>query len=514
MLFPTFLPCQPLLPRPNPTLPSTTPIPPLATLSPTRPLRNIATLAALSLTLILPHPALARQKQKTITMTDQVPNFTLPSQTLQKPAFPTLLLKTLRRTAPPLFAISLAIYLLSIQFRRAKSRQLRDFQTQLQSLSSMLDLDTPIQQTPTSPKSPSLEQTRFKFRSDNLPTEKSPDPNTLAAKVQLDLFSSKPSTKPSTKPISDPTAPPSRPETPLPTIPPSSDYERAILSAVHLASSPPEVPAAQADLKAAREKGGISEAEGVAMIVGYVSRLGTAYVDRAAGVLDADDRECMRVLHALAGLLCGVSAVGAEGVVYAGVGAEERAREELYRRYALFCLSSEERVAADLRGLVEIQAFLKVDEKRAEEINTELAKGMFQVAVSAAMADGSLDKESRAALDELRESFGGFLDGGSADSIMSEVAVMRAMYSLQQLLQEQGVSDEDVQELRKMCKELGVDIDEMLKNADALGDALGPEAKEFVESLQGLLAGASDDKGTVTTTVKAVDPKDPEGTES
>lgn len=64
---------------------------------------------------------------------------------------------------------------------------------------------------------------------------------------------------------------------------------------------------------------------------------------------------------------------------------------------------------------------------------------------------------------------------------------MRAMYSLQQLLAEQGVSDEDVTELRKMCADLGVDIDEMMKNADQMGDALGPEAQQFVGGLRALL---------------------------
>jgi hypothetical protein len=109
------------------------------------------------------------------------------------------------------------------------------------------------------------------------------------------------------------------------------------------------------------------------------------------------------------------------------------------------------------------------------------------VAVSSAMADGSMDAESKEALEQLKGSFGDFLDGGSADNIVSEVAVMRAMHSLQQLLAEQGVSDSDVAELRKMCSDLGVNIDEMMANADSMGDALGPEAKQFVGGLRSLL---------------------------
>jgi hypothetical protein len=178
------------------------------------------------------------------------------------------------------------------------------------------------------------------------------------------------------------------------------------------------------------------------------------------------------------------------GLAYVGAHAGDVAvRQDLYRSYAVYMLSDESRVRDDsaLQGLVDMQMLLSLSDEKAETINREIAKGMFQVAVSSAMADGSLTPESRKALEELKSSFGEFLDGSAADNIVSEVAVMRAMYSLQQLLQDQGVNEEDIAQLRKMCSDLGVDIDEMMRNADAMGDSLGPDVKQFVGGLRSLL---------------------------
>lgn len=411
-------------------------------------------------------------------MTDQVPNFTLPSQTLQKskPALPAILLKTTLRLAPPIALIAAAIYLISVQIRRARSRQISSFQSQLASLSTMLDLDLDPAQSSDSPTAAStLNQSRFRFRTET------PATAPAATNVQLDLFSdAKPAPAGKEKKKSSKS-------TALPTVQPASDFERAVLTALSDPGS------AKATLLAVQKEAGLSDAEAAAVYTTLLSKQASLYVDGAVPILESDEKEVLRLLGALSGLLGATRAARPEAQLrYAG-GADGAAKEGVYQRYALFCLSGPESGAPDLDGLEQVQAFLGVDAGAAERINTELAKGMFQVAVSAAMADGSLDGESRAALDALRGTFSGMLDGDSADNIMSEVAVMRAMYSLQQLLAEQGVSEDDVKELRKMCKELGVDIDDMLQNADALGDALGPEAKEFVQSLQGLLAGGGEE---------------------
>lgn len=405
-----------------------------------------------------------------------------------------------KRTLPPLAILILAVWAVRKALRTAQERQLRDFQTQLASFSSMLDLDS-NRTTNKTDKGAALDSAnmakqvletsskRYKFRADSK-TEKEDD---IESKVRLDLFRAGGSaSSTATAPQPPPEAAPDAAKVEIADVLPDSTFETAIAESLRQVETGDDAAkeAAKSSLSSARSAAGLSEGEGAKLFDEYLSRVVSAQIDRAAVNLDSDDRESLRYLHQLAVTMGAAKSLGPEAALkYVGVHAgDEKTREELYRRYAVFCLSSEERVKDDLQSLVDMQTLLSVSDARAETINTEIAKGMFQVAVSAAMADGSLDSGSREALEKLKESFGEFLDGGSADSIMSEVAVMRAMYSLQQLLQEQGVSDDDVKELRKMCKELGVDIDEMLQNADALGDALGPEAKEFVESLRGLLS--------------------------
>lgn len=410
-----------------------------------------------------------------------------------------------KRAVPAVAVIALAVWGVRSILRRAQERQLRDFQTQLSSFSSNLDLDpnstaaggakdSLLDSANTAKQILETSSKRYKFRTDST-QEKDDD---IESKVRLDLFRAGGSASPkdAVNTQMPPAEAPDSAKAEIPQVQPASPMESTIAECLKQVEDGDDAAkeAAKSSLNAARATAGLSESEGAKLFNTYVSSVVSAQIDRAAINLDSDDRESLRYLHQLAVTMGTAKALGPDAVLqYVGEHAgEEKTREELYRRYAVFCLSSEERVKDDLQSLVDMQTLLAVTDARAETINTEIAKGMFQVAVSAAMADGSLDSGSRDALEELKQSFGDFLDGGSADSIMSEVAVMRAMYSLQQLLQEQGVSDDDVLELRKMCKELGVDIDEMLQNADALGDALGPEAKEFVESLRGLL---SDSKG-------------------
>lgn len=419
-----------------------------------------------------------------------------------------LLVRTLaiaKRTVPPLAAIALAVFAISKLIKRAKEKQIRDFQTQLQSFSSMLNLDTPIDpssdhQSDSSNKvSPSTPK-RFKFRADSKKTD-----NEIASKVRLDLFRAGGNSGSSSSDASPP------PVIHVPDVVPVSPFEKAIAECVAKAEGGDEAAknAASEKLSKARDEANLNQVEASAVFDAYLSKVVSMKIDRAALNLDSDDRESLKNLHQLAITMSAGKALGPEASLkYVGAHAEqETVREELFRRYAVFCLSSEERVKDDLHGLDDMQRLLDISDERAETINTEIAKGMFQVAVSAAMADGGLNEEDREALDRLKDSFGGLLDGGSAESITSEVAVMRAMYSLQQLLQEQGVTPDDVRELRKMCGELGVDIDEMLQSADALGDALGPEAKEFVESLTAILSDIppDGDSTVVTSAVKAVD---------
>lgn len=460
--------------------------------------------AALALALGAAAP---RARAEPVKLTEQVANFTLPSrETGEQRGGSRLVMRVVgvAKVAVPVGGgVALAAWLISKMLRRAQEKQLRDFQAQLQSFSTMLDLDTAALDTGTATSRADakdtaemardvLQTTRYRFREEDGKGKKKKEE--VEGKVRLDLFKAAKGEQPDARQGG------AESSSTVADIDPADEYEVAVakcLAEISIAPTDAEVVK-----KAVRALSSVQEAQGVNKESAerafnlYVGRVVSMQIDRVAVHLDSDDRESLKNLHALASTMTSSQAFckaegRTSGLQYVGTHQGDKGmktREELYRRYAVFCLSSEERIRDDLQSLADMQMLLSVSDSRAELINKEIAKGMFQVAVSAAMADGGLDEGSKDSLEKLKESFGDFLEGGAADSIVSEVAVMRAMYSLQQLLQEQGVSEEDVSELRRMCSELGVDIDEMLQNADALGNVLGPEAKEFVVSLRDLLA--------------------------
>ncbi|OSX80380.1 hypothetical protein BU14_0053s0043 [Porphyra umbilicalis] len=240
--------------------------------------------------------------------------------------------------------------------------------------------------------------------------------------------------------------------------------------------------------------------------VGNDAKGATALMDRLAAASAAITRASVlsRVLYGDGGAAAAAGGKDAPPVplkltyvgAYKGAAAQQ---EELYRRYAVWCLSSEQRVSSDVQSLVDMQTLLGVSDARAEAINTDIAKGMFDVAVNAAMADGDLDEENRKQLQVLKDSFGDLLDGdpaavagGAPGAAPADSATaLKTMGALQELLKHQQVTSEDVAELRRLCKQMGVDIDDMLASADAMGSQLPAEAKQFVESLRGLLKESS-----------------------
>lgn len=494
---------------------------------------SFAAIAALS----LPAAANARGKYgEGVTLTDQVPNFTLPSReaALQEPGSSNgvfvKLFNIAKKVTPVVGVLALIVWATGRILRRAQEKQLRDFQAQLQSFSSMLDLDTAAVTKSTAQEAAEatgmakqiLEKSTRRYKMRNEEAVDKSVPEDIESKVRLDLFraggSGRAGAQKTSAATSDKEKAGRRDGSDIQDVVPENDFERAVAACLSDESASDEAPlkAAIQKIEDARVQCSMSVEESERALNSFVSRVVSVQIDRAAAHLDSDDRESLKNLHELAVTMRASQAIAKEskhgsGLKYVGAHAgEEKTREALYRRYAVFCLSSQERMKDNLQSLADMQALLSVSDAHAETINTEIAKGMFQIAVSAAMADGSLDEASRNALEKLKTSFGDFLEAGAADSIMSEVAVMRAMYSLQQLLQEQGVSEDDVRELRRMCSELGVDIDEMLQNADALGNVLGPEAKEFVESLRELLS-ESEGKGknsSVLTTAVTIDPKD------
>lgn len=83
---------------------------------------------------------------------------------------------------------------------------------------------------------------------------------------------------------------------------------------------------------------------------------------------------------------------------------------------------------------------MRIADERAEEMNGEIGKAMFQVAVSSVMSRGTLTAEQSAELSRLKSRFAAVLPADVADTIVSEVGVMRVLHELQKLLHEQDVT--------------------------------------------------------------------------
>lgn len=96
---------------------------------------------------------------------------------------------------------------------------------------------------------------------------------------------------------------------------------------------------------------------------------------------------------------------------------------------------------------------------RASATYDEVVKAMMQEAMNQA----NLDPEAREMLDKLRGAFNDDMGGGTGDMNQD---VMRMMYALQQMMTEQGISDEDAVEMRKMMQEMGIDTKELIQNAE------------------------------------------------
>jgi len=178
---------------------------------------------------------------------------------------------------------------------------------------------------------------------------------------------------------------------------------------------------------------------------------------------------------------------------YSGT-ATEKQIEETYRLLAIHFFSSESSIRDGMEKLPSVQRYLKLSDEKFHSLNQEVAKAIFQVAVSNTLSEGKLDDESRQALENLKKSFTNMIDNESAENIISEVGLMRVMYALQQILKEQQFGDDDIQMLKSMCEQLGVNLESLLKTAEDMGDSMGPQVKEFVQQLRSFLSKTSEEK--------------------
>ncbi|KAA8496940.1 hypothetical protein FVE85_0669 [Porphyridium purpureum] len=171
--------------------------------------------------------------------------------------------------------------------------------------------------------------------------------------------------------------------------------------------------------------------------------------------------------------------------VYTGSAVVGREQESaLYKRYSMYCFSSEERMQNDLISLTTVRSLLGIDEEAADRIDQEVAAAMLQVAMSGAAAFGEGGED----LDSIQKQFASLLGDDKAQGIKDETALMNVFYSLQQVIDKEGLSTEDISELRKMATTLGIDLNLILNGNENMIKAMGPEAEQIFKTLRKAIA--------------------------
>ncbi|KAI0566538.1 hypothetical protein FGB62_7g541 [Gracilaria domingensis] len=458
-------------------------------------LKNIFIAITTGISVFLPRQVIA--KQSVITITDQVPNFTLPSQEealRRDPSQQSILVKTLtgaKKIAPVVLVTGASIWALNAVYKRAQQRRLRDFQEQLRSSSyeafgsSSLFEGKPASESPNTPSKPPQKQNRFKFRSRD---DSSYDGEDISSQVKLDIFQVK-----DTKKVQEAT---SQVYEGIEDAVPTSALERAIDDFIAGDSSADASTrkAVLAQISEARQASGLSEGAFRSLTEAYISRTISAKLDRAVASLRFDESESLRNLSSAVRIIDDAEDIDKSlRLNYNGIHrGNDAEKEELYRRYAVHCFTDQEQLEVEILRLQKLQNLLKIDQRRSEALLADVSKVMFQVAVSAAMMDGEGKGANMDSVKGLYESFSNLVDEGSAESITSEVAVMRIMYALQMLLQQEG-SLKDVEGFGKMCQELGVDIDELISRVGVLEKTMGADATQFVDELREIVKAAGEE---------------------
>lgn len=514
---------------------------------------SVAAVVASAFAVVLAGPpagALASEKKSVLTMTDRVSSFTLPSQEaalererLAEERSPThgILVKA-RKIAvtvlPPMAAVVAIVWLASRLMKRAQNRQLRQFQQQLEAFSNNLNIPNLDLETIEKGAEQTVANARIPFL-DASTSEQGAAKNDDADNVQLELFrkagagKGKAETTPANAVGSESGA--GAASVGVETDPELSDaeqsWEKVIIDCMSLCM---EIRMKNSDnyeqviglLKESLNKTQLNDPIYRVLTTRTVSRVISSKVDTVITAL-AGNKETQigaaisQLSHALDGARVIANHVNMAGSLrYVGttkskvVDAQVRLNEleNVYRRYAMHCLACGAKMTEELKALDELQRILEINDNRAEKINAEIASGMLQAAVAAASADANLSDADRRTLDSLTQAFGPDAGGGDSASAgqpaMSEAAVLKMMQAIQQMMAVQdgggaaGSGQDDVEMLKKLCEELGVDFEEVIRNAEKFGDQFGATGaadatafgKDFTDKLKSALPAQEKEK--------------------
>lgn len=519
----------------------------------------------------LPTIAIAREKKSVLTMTDRVSSFTLPSQEAalerermeeERSQSQGILVKC-RKIAitilPPVGSVLVVVWVASRLMKRAQNRQIREFQQQLEAFSNNLNI-------------PNLDFEPTDKDAEQSAKSRAPSPQTVTPpqaesesdagdNVQLEIFRKAGGDKAQTgsggredSVTTGDAASSSGAGATGATVEVESDpgltdtersWEKMIIECMSLCA---EIRAKKSEnyeqvvnlLRDSENKTHLNDPVYRVLTTRTVSRVLSSKIDGviSAFVENTESRisgAIVQLSHALEGARIIGNNVDMTGSLrYIGGTTQSKVLdpqvrmnglENVYRRYAMHCLSSGNKMTQELKALDELQRILEINDERAEKINAEIASGMLQAAVAAASTDANLSEADRRTLDSLTQAFGADTGGtsasgtgtgtgsGSSDNVggsqtgMSETAVLKMMQAIQQMMAVQdgdGNSQDDMELLKNLCDELGVDFEEVIRNAEKFGDQFGATGtgdmssafgKDFTDKLKSALPASEKEKG-------------------
>jgi hypothetical protein len=216
----------------------------------------------------------------------------------------------------------------------------------------------------------------------------------------------------------------------------------------------------------------------------------------------------------------GTAKTFSERLMYAGRHRNRQDIHDLYRRYVIRTLVQEQpkaeqalrpedmqRLEESMRNLALLEQMLRIDEQTARGIKDEAARFVFQMAVSATLADPNASVDE-AYLKELTKILENMLSPEIAERIRSEVGMMRILYDIEKMVKEGAITAEDKRALRNLCTQLGFNVQDFLDSTAQLKEVLGAEGERYARLFQQIFGDDPDSENLgqarETTETKAV----------
>ncbi|CAM9331492.1 unnamed protein product [Chrysoparadoxa australica] len=252
------------------------------------------------------------------------------------------------------------------------------------------------------------------------------------------------------------------------------------------------------ELKGEMAKQGREVEEVAKVVADVVNAMVVGLVERASEVLvktksKAEDGEAVDALDDLIKFMDGAGAVFGE--LCPGVAVDPPIRyngslrkgklEDLFRAYSKNAMKA---MGQNPEAMGQVDRLQDVLDIKASKANSISQKVMMD-ALMGMMKDGGEGMEGMEGLASMLGDMGGASAGGlpGMPQDMDPETMKQQMAEFKSMVQSGNISKEEVEELRKMYKDMGMDIDSMVRDVSAGGESMDAESTEMLGLLQGLL---------------------------